>query len=290
MRLTGFRRLHVCNYTGKLVKTILATCSEPIAEAIRSREPRTAKRLSVTPLYRIDGLRVEAVYPGGPARRAIEIPVVEEGEELYFEAGLGGPLTREAARIIECLGEGVEVGFCGARIRVEPLEAYRLAEYDTGGAPIIRLDDVEAIKLTLRSPTLPVNPWRPRSRWKRLLPAPSYLLAVNAHDLYDPDVETVQEALEAAEKILSPGHTALKTTRVRWYLYDGQTLPALTGYLKLHVELDGIGGREKTLVEHLLSHAAVMGIGSSRATGFGAVTVEPAPSTTPARATTGRRR
>ncbi|AEM38332.1 hypothetical protein Pyrfu_0461 [Pyrolobus fumarii 1A] len=280
VRVYGFGSLRVCNYTGKLVKSLLAVCSERFASILSSSEKSVAKRLSVTPLFRVTGPgRVEAVYPGGPQRDKIRAPVLEDGEVVFFEVGAGGDLINEMPRLLECLSRGVSVRFCGAAITVEPVEARMIAEYDTHSDPIVRLDGVEAVKIVFRSPTLPVNPWRPGSRWKRLLPTPSYLLAVNAHDMFDPDTALVERALIAAERILSPSHAALDTARVYWYLYDGSRLPAMIGYVKLHVETEGVGKGEVETVEHLLSHAVVMGVGSGRAAGFGAVSIEAMPST-----------
>ncbi len=97
-------------------------------------------------------------------------------------------------------------------LRVELVDAGRVATCDPGGKPVIRLRDATSVKITLMAPTLSVNPWRPGSRWKRLLPAPSYLIYVNALELTVDYHRRALEMVEAAERTLSSSPATWRAT------------------------------------------------------------------------------
>ncbi|AEM38329.1 hypothetical protein Pyrfu_0458 [Pyrolobus fumarii 1A] len=268
----GYGPLLVTDYTGKLVRGLVATCSRTAALILNHDGLTLPKPLSLSPLLRVEGGRVEAVYPGSWDGRSTEYPVVESGSTLAFHVGLGPGLEDVIDEVVSCLDKGVNIDFSMHTLRVELVDARRVATYDPGGKPIIRLRDATSVKITLMAPTLPVNPWRPGSRWKRLLPAPSYLLYVNALELAEGDHRRALEMVEAAERTLSPSPATWRTTRLRYYIHSGRLLPALVGYTKLYVEDATPEDTETT--EHLLSHAAVMGMGASRAAGFGTTRIE----------------
>ncbi len=273
-------RLVVREYTGRLVKGFASTCSPVLREEFSASTAGRAKRVTVSPLIRVEprgaGYRLEAVYPGGPSRDSVRDPVLNPGDAVFFDVSLGGGLVEEADRLIDCFAEGVEVRFQGVSVHLEPVSAETIAAWTPGEEPLVDLGSVERLKLVFLSPALPVNPWRPGSRHKRLLPAPSYILAVNAHDLFDDQPRRYEEALVAAERVLSPPHTALSTVRVRWFRYarDTRPEPGLVGYLNLYVDRDGVSEEELKLVSQLLTHALIMGVGSGRATGFGTIGLE----------------
>ncbi len=271
--------LTVREYTGKLVKGLLSVCSERLRRELSEAARGRAKRVSVSPLFRVRGAAgIEAVYPGGPSPDRITWPRIASGEMFFFLVGLGGDLVDAIDDVVDCLSDGVELRFGGRSVRVEPYAFHASDYWVSEEGPRIDVCRYERLKFTFLSPALPVNPWRPGSRWKRLLPAPSYLFAVNAHDLFDPDASLFWRALVALEKILSPPYTALNTARVRWFVYDyhgreTKPEPGLIGYTVFHVECDRVSSEEARLASTVLSHAAFMGIGSGRAAGFGVVSL-----------------
>ncbi len=279
-RLVIDSRLVVREYTGRLVKGFASTCSPALRDEFAVSTAGRPKRVSVSPLIRVEPrgvhYRLEAVYPGGPSRDSVKEPVLNPGDTVFFDISLSGGLVREADTLLDCFAEGVDVRFQGVSVHLEPISAEIVAAWTPGEEPLVNLERVGRLKLVFLSPALPVNPWRPGSRHKRLLPAPSYILAVNAHDLFDDQPRRYEEALIAAERVLSPPHTALSTVRIRWFRYARNTKPepGLVGYLNLYVDRDGAGDEELMLASQLLTHALIMGIGSGRATGFGTIGLE----------------
>ena len=266
----GYGPVTITDYTGKLARSLLAKCSR-LVEAVLEAPMGIPKPVSVSPLYRAAGGRVEALYPGSNGAGRVEYPTIHPGELLHFYLGLGPGLGDELEAILSCLKRGVDVDFSMHTLTVRLEKAEHIATYDPEQGPLVKLGEAEAVRIIFASPTLPVNPWKPRSKWKRLLPTPSYLLAVNALEATGGDARRALEVLQAAEKTLSPSPAIHETVKIRYYLHDGTLLPALTGYAKLHVEEADQEDLETT--EHLLSHALVMGMGSSRAAGFGIIVV-----------------
>jgi hypothetical protein len=87
----------------------------------------------------------------------------------------------------------------------------------------------------------------------------------------------VAHAEEAADLLVpNPPDSRSPRLRTAWYLYEGRLLPGLIGYIIYHVdETAQASSSHIETLSHLLSHAAVMGAGSSRAAGFGHVEIHP---------------
>jgi len=70
------------------------------------------------------------------------------------------------------------------------------------------------------------------------------------------------------ERALVEDHSSLHSAGKVWYYYDGKWLPALSGTVLFWVrELD-----EEIL--SIIKHAALFGVGSGRAAGFGDVEIK----------------
>ncbi len=271
--LEGFDKLYLRDYTGKLVKSIVYTCSAAARRIISSREEEVVKSVAISPLYKlVEGGKPRALYPGAPSPNAKpEIPVLPGDSLVWFEVGVASTAATVIDELIECLNDGAVLrNYWGVdRIVVRGEKAVLYYRFSLG-EPLVRLRDGESVKLTFAAPTLPVNPWK-SSRWKRLLPVPEYLFAVNARSLYGDDYVS---ALVTVSKVLSPAPTVMRTAFIRYYYYSGSLLPALVGYAKFYIDMEDVGEAEARIAEEVLSHAAVMGVGSGRAAGFGNVWVE----------------
>ena len=258
------------DYTGKLVKTILAKASPRLREVIESRPRGAAKPLSLSPLYtRGRGGGVLAVYPRarGPGDAA-EPVTIEAGRVYWFHVGVETVLEPGLREALAALMAGLRVPARPEPVEVRLAEAVLAAEYSPR-EPAVAPGPGDWVKLVYMSPVLPSSPLHPGSRAKRLTPDPIHVLAVNLLALYRGARLEHLAALDA----LVPSPSALRTTRTTWYIYSGRTLPGLTGYTKYRVDEETREPHLETL-SHVLSHAAVMGTGTSRATGFGDTAVE----------------
>ncbi len=256
------------DYTGKLVKTIVATASERLAEEIASRRPGEAKPLSLSPVYTLgrDG-KPRALYPHTASPNDTPRPVtLQPGRTYFFNIGVAAALEPEIQAVIMRLLAGHRIPTRSGEATVTLTAAERLNHYTTTAGPTIAPRPGQCIKVVLSAPTLPTSPYHPGSRVKRLTTSPLHLFAVNLHALYRrPDPRAL-----AALDLLTPSPSSTRTVATTWYHYSGRTLPALTGYIKYCIDdtVEASNDQLETL-GHILSHAATMGAGSSRATGFG---------------------
>ncbi len=252
----GEGRVPLPLYTGLIARRLLARCSP----GLLARSPGRPSPLSLTPLLAggskplyprlVDG-RVETPYLSGEAR-------------LSFEAGYRWLDPEAHTRLLECLERGVTLEVAGQPVAFQLLEAKRIAVYEEDGDPLIDASRLESLELTLVSPTLPLNPWKPGSRWKRLIPAPSYLFAANILDYTGGRPSLLQPLAALIDSSLEPIHVQASVEMV--VVNERLTEPGLRGRLVLRVEPPR--GLEDIL-SRVLSYAALLGLGASRSIGMG---------------------
>ena len=261
------------DYTGKLVKTIVAKASPRLAEELAARRRAEPKPLSLSPIYTAAPTGgVRAVYPYTWKPGAETSPVtLHPGNTYWFHIAAEASLQPEIHTLIMRLlaGHTIPTRTGPATLTLEAAE--QIAAY-TPANPETTLQQGQCIKITLLSPTLPTTPYHPQSRIKRLTTSPIHLLAVNLLTLYRrPDPQAI-----AALDLLTPSPTATRTTKTTWYQYNDKTLPALIGYIKYRVDdtVEATGDQLETL-NHIISHARTTGAGSGRAAGFGDLEITP---------------
>ena len=263
------------DYTGKLVKTLVAAASSELGSVLEARGMRV-KPLSLSPLYyRGQGGAVKALYPrargpeGGPAGGyGVEI---RAGRRYWFHVGYGDALAGGFRGLLTALMAGVEIPSRVGAVGVRLVSATRLIRYEPAAGPLYSPRPGVFYKVVAMSPLLPASPFHEGSRVKRLTVAPVYVFSVNTRVLLG---GVPPEALRALD-LLTPSPSAGRTMFTAWYIYDGDALPGLAGYVKYMVDdtVEPSAG-ELSLLGHILSHAAAMGAGTGRAAGFGDLRVE----------------
>ncbi len=262
----GFGGVTVTEYTGLFVRRLLLECSRYAALALnKSGGP---KPLSVSPLYRVNGRRLEALYPRVRGDGSGVYPVVHEGDTLFFEVGSEPGYLRVHEELAECLKGGVILTIGDLYVRVSLVRDEDVIAYREGGEPPIRLQPGSKIRLVIASPAQLVTVARPGSPWRILIPAPFYLFSLNALELHGGSVSGALASLLRVDETLSPAQSVLSTTNVvRFILRKGRVEPGLIGYVNVYV-LDA--PRESIEeAERVLAHALVMGVGVSRGIGLG---------------------
>ncbi len=253
----GWGEVPAADYTGRLVRRLVALC----APSLLARRPGEPSRVAVTPLY----LRGQPLYPRLRSGR-LETPTLPIGEVYEAEVGVVGG-EEHLNELLSCLKEGVELDAWGVTLEARLVGHHVLYRWDEAGEPIVDLQRATAITVELRSPALPVNPWKPGSRWKRLIPTPSTLFSVNILD-YTRTPSRLKSLAATLEKLLAPIPTTLSDVRVEEVVMRmGVATPALRGRVTLIVE--GEEGLEEA--SRVLSYATILGIGASRSTGMGTV-------------------
>ncbi len=271
------------DYTGKLVKTILARASRRLAEIIASRNPREPKPVSISPVYIEDEKTLKALYPRarGPREPGGSV-TLHPGRSYTFYLAAASPAEDAVQEALINLFAGVEVETRVSKTLVQARRMETLARYSPHTGPLYQLEPGSWVKIVLSSPTTPSTPLLPGSRVKRLTPAPTHLLGANLLALYRQPSISLLQALE----LLTPPPDTRGKLWTTWYIYDGKPLPGLAGYIVYQVDPTArlpekdLEDRLETLA-HTLSHAAVMGVGTSRATGLGRAFIETRPPAQP---------
>ncbi len=252
----GWGEVPVVEYTGRLVRRLIGIC----APGLLARRPGEPSRVAVTPLY----LRGQPLYPRLAGGR-VETPMLPLGEVYEAEVGVIGGEER-VHELLSCLENGVELNLWNLTLEAR-LVGYNVLYRLEGEEPLVDLRRATAVTIELRSPALPLNPWKPGSRWKRLIPTPSTLLSVNILE-YTGSPSRLKTLAVMLEKLFAPAPTTLRDVRVEEVvMHTSVTVPALTGRVTLLVE--GEEGLEEA--SWVLSYAAILGIGASRPTGMGVV-------------------
>ena len=263
------------DYTGKLVKSILATASKRLEEVLTEKPRRTPKPVSLSPVLLAEGERLRPLYPRsrGPGEPAGSV-TLHPGRLYSFLLGFEASLAEAVQELVYRLLAGLEVETKTGPVVFRMQGFSELARYNPGAGPLYKPRPGGRVEVETLAPVLPTSPLLPGSRMKRLDPSPLHVFSVNIHSLYPGSLQ----ALRAVELLVpEPGYC--RTMRREWYIYDGRPLPALRGRLSYRVDDSLRDVDEDTLrdmletLAHVLSHAAVMGIGSSRATGFGRVRI-----------------
>ena len=241
------------DYTAKIVKSYLI-CVDPSFKEVFSTEGGL-KEVHITPLLDERG---HAIYP----KRVVKCSFCKdskpggEGEvklpkRAYFE--LSGPE--------ELVMRAFSFGDCKLKLGKAELEIKSLGAEEFN----VEVELSEAVSIKFRGPAVLRDPWLiGRGLRTRFLPTPINLFSTNAYFLYR---EKYKEVLMEIDESLVEDHSSLHSVGKVWYYYSGKWLPALSGSLLLWVR------KESEVVKEVLYHAALLGVGSGRAAGFGDVLV-----------------
>jgi len=198
--------------------------------------------------------------------------IIGPGREYLFYIGFTEDVSHQVTLALTSI-DGVELFGVKWFLVEMGIESYRLPTQDVPGE--LSLDGAEAVKLEFRTPTLLLDPFK-ESRYKRFLPLPGIVFAYNIGDLLR--MQRNREYIEAVNivnTVLNETYSALETVKPIKYIYEGKQLPGITGYIKYIIDWDLVEKLEiKNFLENLLLHTKIMGIGTSRANGFGHTTVK----------------
>lgn len=273
------RRVVLPPFTGKVVKSLFVKAnsvlenvfSKPLVLEVDNVRVHVPKPIRVTPLYvrsSNGGVRFLWKRDLGGVRLFLG-----EDREACFLVGFGEQLEEEIFKGVMGL-DNVELfnaKWSVSQVRV--IHNYRLPSREHG----VRLDNATGIRLVFRSPVKLVDPWV-KSKYGRFLPLAGVVFAYNIGELLrlwrrNTDYWAMVGLVSA---VLRETYRVLETAKVTTYVYDGKKLPGLGGYITYRVDmelLENIQGL-KNLVENIIAHARIMGVGSSRAMGLGHVEIK----------------
>lgn len=255
-------------FTGKVVKSLLIK-SNPLLEKIFEESiPDQPKPIHVTPIgyYSRNGV----VYLWKRAGVNNGIITVKPDKKYFFTVSCSEEVS---GMILEAVLGINSIKFFNTEWILTDLDVktYKLPNNN----PPIKLDNTDSVKVMFRTPVQPIDPYR-KSKYKRLNILPGILFSYNAGEItkmYKRGPE-YWRILDIINYVLIESKTYWKTVKQVEVLYEQKTIPALTGYVKYWINKENTSKKEKLLIENILSHAQIMGAGSSRAIGLGHIEIK----------------
>ena len=276
--VTPSRRVILPPFTGKVVKSLFVKAnnvlenifSKPLVLEIDNVKVYVPKPIRVTPLYvRSSNGSTRFLWKKDLGGSKL---CLRGGQEACFLVGFEEQLEEEVFKGIMGL-DNVELFDAKWSVsQVKVVYNYKLpsSEHD------VRLDNATGIRLVFKSPVKLVDPWV-KSRYGRFLPLAGVVFSYNIGELLrlwrrNTDYWTIVSLVSA---VLRETYRVLETAKVVTYVYDGKKLPGLGGYVTYKVDVELLNNIQglKYLVENILAHAKIMGVGSSRAIGLGHVEI-----------------
>lgn len=256
-------------------------------------------------------VKLEAVYtklvPHDYRRRIAKPPKLSDlkpvriyaGKEYFFYVGIPITLIDEVLMGLTNFGvfrfgkELVELESLSYELRYVDIEKEKESVLEKLLEALETSNEEElssSMRVTFESPALLKDPLvlMRRKKKKLLLPLPEAVLAT-------PFIMVLLDrgkfrntlflrCMRYIKSIFDIPYTVLKTVNLVWYVYDNNVLPALIGYAKYYMDLEVLTHIHKMLsikygidfidlLAETLILANTYGIGDSRATGFGHVTI-----------------
>lgn len=260
-------------YTAKLVKRILIDGSAGgavnLEEAFR---PSSAPKLvHITPLYSDVGGKTKLVY---------YTDMLDNGRYYFFVGGVycprQYPRAPSAFEIIDALANASPVISMGGRrfyVLVQSIESVDVES--TSEKALEALNDTGRLRIVFASPTLLRDPLV-RAKHKSLVPTPLNIFSTPVYILHTLNGNPGRlKVLLKLHRIFGVPHTYLETLRIVRVLYRKNPIPALAGYVNLHLNPPKIPPDLEDLIKETLTLMQALGTGTSRATGFGHVKLDP---------------
>ncbi len=265
--LVADREIIAPPFTGKLVKTLLIN-SNPKLQEVFGDSGKRPKPLHITPLGKISrGGRVRFLWKSSGKQGVITI---SPREKYFISLGFSEEVFKQVFDALISL-QGVEVYGAKWSIVEYSLMQHAIPSSETR----IKIDRLESITVEFRTPANLVDPYK-KSRFKRFLPLPGILFSYNIGELLEADRSSpvYMNAVNLVNRVLNETYSVLDTVKKTMYIYDGDEIPGIIGYVKYFIDWNFIDEDVKFFIENILEHASVMGVGSGRANGFGHITIK----------------
>jgi len=267
--LTVEREAILPPFTGKVSKSLLIKGCDKL-ETIFKSPNINPKPIKVSPLgYLRNGREVYLwIRDGG------KIGVAKAGpdREYFFYIGYEETVSHSVEEALSNI-DGVELFgtkwyISNIEINSYTLPSSKISKYD--------ISNSTEVKVSFRSPVNIVDPYR-KSRYRRFLPIAGFLFSYNIGEIarLERDNKLYWILIDYISAVLQETHNVWNTVKKIHYIYDGEKIPGLTGYIKYYINHDLLENKPEItkLIENILQHAEIMGVGSGRANGFGHVKI-----------------
>ena len=282
-------------FTGKLVKSLLIDAEprlKPLFERSRGSPP---KLIHITPLFEDNGDgKVRCVYSSAKVDtlngRVLGVERVRVDGVYRFYVGFAEADQSTANTINFDLVYNALLNINGTHVFKETTFDVELISIQVEDAYRVVHEVVESLekgldklKIVFASPTLLRDPLR-SCKHKSFVPTPINIFSTPTYiylylmGRFKP--KTFYRLLFMMHRVFNEPYSIYGTTKIRWVVYDEskKPIPALTGYVNLYLNrtyYDEYAKRYniEELLENILSTLATLGTGTSRATGFGHISI-----------------
>ncbi len=254
------------DFTGKLVKTMLINSNPELQDVFEGKKKVYPKPLRITTLLKEND---EAIYPkvvvkGFAKSLKPKNPpsTIQIKGNYYFYVGYESSLNVDVHKALVKLFSGLNFNYGQFNVRVK---AIGMEEVEVSFPSTF-----SEVKVKLVTPSVFKDPFEKLSdldkiKVKRFLPFPPFMFSTNVYEIFR---DTYKRNIIRLAYSLIETHNNLNTITKVWYYYDGNWLPGVIGYAKFFVRKN-IRKEVMEALRKILEHANVIGIGTSRATGFG---------------------
>ena len=283
-------------FTGKLVKSILIKSESSLEKFFEKKNGEAPKLVHITPLYKINGDKIECVYSrvvsnknGVPAVNPVRINGLYKFYIGFLDGDLEGSLSYDLAfkTLTNIFGK---IFFKNHMFKVE-LISVREIDVERISKEVVRnLLKNGMIKIIFSSPTLLKDPFR-EGKHKSLIPTPMNVFSVPAsiylyvHGKYTKKnllqmVKILHRVINETHSLIGDG-TNRGTIEKVFVQYEEKKnpIPSIIGYVNYRINQRHLEQYQKKieiekLLEDMITIMLTLGTGTSRATGFGHITTK----------------
>ncbi len=280
-------------FTGKVVKSLLID-GNPRLKQFFEKSSLAPKLIHVTPLYVENERGVRAIYSStasGSSQRVDAASISLKGRYMFYvgfveaEHALSPRFDDVYTALINLSGRHK---FMNSILEVELLESMGIQLEECAKKSVKHLVEAGKIKIVLSSPTLLRDPFR-RAKHKSLIPTVMNLFSTPVYvNLYLRGLfksRNFLRILTILHRVLNEPWSIHRTVKLKWVKYEPgkESIPTLVGYVNLYLNRDYYerysqrGANVEALLEETFLTALALGIGTSRAAGFGHITLSASP-------------
>jgi len=283
-------------FTGRLVKSILIESEPSLKRFFEKKMGDAPKLLHITPLYKINGDKIECIYSrvvlnknGAPIVNPVRINGLYRFYIGFLDGDLEGSLSYDLAFKMLTNISG-KIFFKKHMFKVELVSVREIDVERISKEAVRNLLKNGIIKIIFSSPTLLKDPFR-EGKHKSLIPTPMNVFSVPAsiylyaYGRYSK--KNLLQMLKILHRVINETHSLIGDGTNRGtiekvfvqYEEKKNPIPSIIGYVNYRVNQRHLEQYQKKieiekLLEDMITIMLTLGTGTSRATGFGHITTK----------------
>jgi len=283
-------------FTGKLVKSILIKSESSLEKFFEKKNGEAPKLVHITPLYKINGDKIECVYSrvvsnknGVPVVNPVRINGLYKFYIGFLDGDLKGSLSYDLAFKTFTNISG-KIFFKNHMFKVELISVREIDVERISKEAVRNLLKNGMTKMIFSSPTLLKDPFR-EGKHKSLIPTPMNVFSVPAsiylyaYGRYSK--KNLLQTLKILHRVINETHSLIGdginrgTIEKVFVQYEEKKnpIPSIIGYVNYRINQRHLEQYQKKieiekLLEDMTTIMLTLGTGTSRATGFGHITTK----------------